>query len=295
MLQEADQPILVHRVEERSDVGVQYEAHLLAVDPDAERIHRIMRAAPRPEAIREPEEVLLVDRVQHRSRRPLDDLVFKGGNRQRPLTPVRFGYVHPPGGMRPVRSTMHAGVQVLEIALEVCLVIPPRQPVHAGRGVLLEFVERLVQMLDADVVEERGEPLLLPLPCGLPYALQRLVHGSPVLRPARALLARIPLGPRPWLHRLRCAHLCRCLRTRLVRFVRRLQSYYGGVRLLVPVHHRLRLLAFPMRTAGRGTWRRPVTRPPRFRYDPVARDAALDPGRASAPRIAVPHMLPSSE
>ena len=31
--------------------------------------------------------------------------------------------------------------------------------------------------------------------------------------------------------------------------VRRLHSYYGGARLLVPVHHRLRLLAFPMRTA----------------------------------------------
>src|SRR6266542_3748667 len=33
-------------------------------------------------------------------------------------------------------------------------------------------------------------------------------------------------------------------------FVRRLHSYYDGVRLLVPVHHRLRLLAFPMRTVG---------------------------------------------
>src|SRR5204863_304217 len=31
----------------------------------------------------------------------------------------------------------------------------------------------------------------------LPYAFQRLCHGSPVLRPARASLARIPLGPRP--------------------------------------------------------------------------------------------------
>jgi len=36
-------------------------------------------------------------------------------------------------------------------------------------------------------------------------------------------------------------------------------------------------------------------RSPRFRYNPFARDVALDPGRASAPRIAVPHMLPSSE
>src|SRR5262249_53690837 len=41
--------------------------------------------------------------------------------------------------------------------------------------------------------------------------------------------------------------------------------------------------------------RRPDMRSPRFRYDPFARDVALDPGRASAPRIAVPHMLPSSE
>ena len=46
-------PFLAHRVEERSDVGVQYEAHLPAVDPDTERIQRIMRAASRPEPIRE--------------------------------------------------------------------------------------------------------------------------------------------------------------------------------------------------------------------------------------------------
>jgi hypothetical protein len=40
---------------------------------------------------------------------------------------------------------------------------------------------------------------------------------------------------------------------------------------------------------------RPNPRPPSFRRDPFARDVALDPGRASAPRIPVPHMLPSSE
>ena len=74
-------------------------------------------------------------------------------------------------------------------------------------------------------------------------------------------------------------------------------AHYDGVRLLVPVHHRLRLLAFPMRTAVLGTTRRrrPDTRYPRFRCDPFARDVAFDPGRASAPRMTVPHMLPSSE
>src|SRR5258708_5912291 len=47
----------------------------------------------------------------------------------------------------------------------------------------------------------------------------------------------------------RLAHLDH-LRCRLPGFVRRLHSYYGGVRLLTIVHHRLRLLAFPTRTSA---------------------------------------------
>src|SRR5213076_3459534 len=43
--------------------------------------------------------------------------------------------------------------------------------------------------------------------------------------------------------------------------VRRLPSYYGEVRLLVPVHHRLRLLVFPMRTIVLGTHSTPMARP----------------------------------
>ena len=53
------------------------------------------------------------------------------------------------------------------------------------------------------------------------------------------MLIRGSLGPRPWLHRLRYRH---------PGFVRRFHSYYGGVRLLLIVHRRLRLLAFPPRT-----------------------------------------------
>jgi hypothetical protein len=39
-------------------------------------------------------------------------------------------------------------------------------------------------------MEKRGEPFLLVVPRGLPYAIQRLGHACPVLRPERALLAR---------------------------------------------------------------------------------------------------------
>jgi hypothetical protein len=59
------------------------------------------------------------------------------------------------------------------------------------------------------------------------------------------------------------------------------------------VHHRLRLLAFPMR-AGAATPPRSNAGSPRFRCDPFVRDVAIDPGRASAPRITVLHILPST-
>src|SRR5215203_1316035 len=59
------------------------------------------------------------------------------------------------------------------------------------------------------------------------------------------------------------------------RFVRRLHCYYDEVRLLVSVHHRLRLLTFPMRTVRSRNVGRPDARPPRFRCDPFARDVAL--------------------
>ena len=137
MLHELDEPLVAHRVEERADVGVQDVVHLLALNPNHERIHRIMRAASGSESIREPEEVFLVDRVEHRGCRPLDDLVFKGRNRERALTPVRLGNIYAPGRQCPIRSAVDACVQVLEPALEVSLVLVPRQPVHAGGGVLL--------------------------------------------------------------------------------------------------------------------------------------------------------------
>ncbi len=42
-----------------------------AGDPDSQRIQRVMLAAFRPEPVAEPEEVLLVDLVQHPPDRPL--------------------------------------------------------------------------------------------------------------------------------------------------------------------------------------------------------------------------------
>jgi hypothetical protein len=65
-------------------------------------------------------------------------------------------------------------MQILKIAIEVCLIVPPCHAVHSRCRILFEFEERLFEVIRTDVVEERGELLLCPLPCYLPYALQPL-------------------------------------------------------------------------------------------------------------------------
>src|SRR5271157_3814891 len=77
--------------EERPDIGVEYVVHLLAADPDDERIQRIVLTALGSESIREPEEVFLVDRAQHRRRGPLDDFVFRAATASGRLLPSSFG------------------------------------------------------------------------------------------------------------------------------------------------------------------------------------------------------------
>jgi len=111
-------------------------------------------------------------------------------------------------------------MQILDPGFEVRLVVMPRYAIHAGGGFALKRVKRRPERVGIDVVEERGELSLLPLPCGFPYAVQRLGHAHPALCPVRALLIRVPLGPRPWLHRLR---------SRSPGFVRRLRGYSAGV------------------------------------------------------------------
>src|SRR3954471_19581607 len=174
VLQEADDPFLGNLREERPDVGVENEVHPPAADPDNQRIQRIMLAAPWPEPVREPEEILLVDRVQHRRRGSLDDLVFQRRDRKRTLAAVFLRNVAPTGWLRPVRSAFDPCVQLLNPAIEVLFIGLPCHAVHARSGVALDRVERRSQHGRVDMVQKRGEPLLLPLPCGLSYAVQRL-------------------------------------------------------------------------------------------------------------------------
>jgi hypothetical protein len=104
----------------------------------------------------------------------LDDLVFQCGDSERELLPVRLRYVPSARWQCPIGSSMDTSVQILNATIKVCLVVPPGQPVHARCGFSLEREKRQPKQFDAEMVEERSEPFLLPLPCCLPYALQRL-------------------------------------------------------------------------------------------------------------------------
>jgi hypothetical protein len=98
---------------------------------------------------------------------------------------------------------MNSVVQTYEVTLQVCSVVAPRQPIDARRSFSLEFEICQPEQIHVYVVQKRSELLLLPCPCYLPYAFQRMGHAYPVLCPARALLVRISLGLRPSLHSLR--------------------------------------------------------------------------------------------
>jgi hypothetical protein len=117
---------------------------------------------------------LALDRVEQCGRRPLDNLVFQGGDRKRALPAVRLRYILSPRRQCPIRSPLDPRVQILKICLQVCRIVLPCHPVYAGGCLPPSGEERIPEQLDVDVVEKRSEPILLPFPCGLTYARQHL-------------------------------------------------------------------------------------------------------------------------
>jgi hypothetical protein len=115
-----------------------------------------------PEPIRESQEVLFADRVQHLDGGTLDDFIFQRGDTERPKL-TRFTHlrdVHPAHRPCSVGSSLESMGEILEVCLKVLPVVLPRLSVHACCGVLFNRKECCPQSLDVvDVVEECGEPL----------------------------------------------------------------------------------------------------------------------------------------
>src|ERR1700709_2964453 len=111
-----------------------------------------MLTTPGPKPVRETKKFFLVYRVQHFHHRTLDDLVFQRGNPQRALFAVRLWYVLSPNRQCPIRSALYLREQVLEILLQSCLVVPPRQAIHSRSRIAFERKECHPKSVNRDVV-----------------------------------------------------------------------------------------------------------------------------------------------
>ena len=96
VLKKLHQPAMVQAGEELADIRVEHPVHVLPLDPDRERIQRVMRATSRPEPVGETPEIHLIDGVEHLDDGPLNNLVFQRGDAERALPPVRLRDVRPP-------------------------------------------------------------------------------------------------------------------------------------------------------------------------------------------------------
>jgi hypothetical protein len=101
-----------------------------------------MRTAPRPESVRESEKVDLVDRVQDRDDRALDQLVLERGNAERPQPPVGLRDERSPNRLRPVRPSLEPSREILKIPFQALAVVPPRLAVNPRRRVSLQYAVR---------------------------------------------------------------------------------------------------------------------------------------------------------
>ena len=91
MLNKPLQPLMVQAGEVVPEIQVEHPVHPSHLDCGTERIQRVMRGAPRPEPVREPEKVRLMDRIQYLHHRPLEEFVLKRGDPERPSRPSGFG------------------------------------------------------------------------------------------------------------------------------------------------------------------------------------------------------------
>ena len=80
VLDKPHQPSVIESVVKLPNVGIEHPVHPPRSDPDRQCVQRLVWTTSRSESIRKSQEVLLIDRVQHLDRGPLDDFVFQRGN-----------------------------------------------------------------------------------------------------------------------------------------------------------------------------------------------------------------------
>src|SRR5258708_33790872 len=79
------------------------------------------------------------------------------------------------------RSTVNPAVQIDQPTFQPGFILLPRHAVHSWRSSTLKRVEALADQVDAQMVEQSGEPLLLTFLFCLPHTVQSLGLALPPL------------------------------------------------------------------------------------------------------------------
>src|SRR5260370_12102178 len=140
-----------------------------------------VRAETGPESVRRAFEVGLVNLVEDRHHRLLDDLVLQCCDAQGALPPIGLRYVDSSRRSCSIRSTMYSTVQIVESIFQSGFILLPSHAIDSRRSLTLQNVEALAEESDVEVVEQSGEPFLLPFSCCLPHTAQSLGHTFPAL------------------------------------------------------------------------------------------------------------------
>ncbi len=165
------QVLFFNVIEKAFQVHVEYPVHLLPSDRHIQRVQRPMWAASGPEPVGESPKVFLVDLVEDRDHRALDNLVFQRRDSQRPWFAVGLQDVDSPRGRRSIRSAVDPAMQIFQSILQPGLILFPCHAVHSGRRLTFESVIAVPQQVDRHMVEQCGELFLFVLPRSLAHTI----------------------------------------------------------------------------------------------------------------------------
>ena len=112
-----------------------------------------MLTTVRPEAVAETDEIFLVDTLQGRADRVLDDLVFKRRDPQRTFSSIRLFNVYSLGRRRPKGSAVNATMEIADAIFQVLLVFVPGNSIDADGCCLAELVKARCQQFGIDVMK----------------------------------------------------------------------------------------------------------------------------------------------
>jgi site-specific DNA recombinase len=174
VLDKFDDPFLAHLVKEPANVRIEHPVHSPPMKANTQRIQRLMLVPTGPEPIRKATKIRLIYLIENGHHSLLNDFVFQRRDSQRALPPIGFRYVDPSRGLSPVRSTMHAAVQISQQTFQPRLILLPCHSVHSRRGVPLQCVKAVPQQIDRHMVKQGREPFLLSCLCCLTHTAQSL-------------------------------------------------------------------------------------------------------------------------